>query len=51
MKIKLLHRFQLICGPSREKEPYGNCEKYRSWSGCAGWQRSKLFTNGRFSVY
>ena len=22
-------------GPSREKGPYGNCEKYRFWSACA----------------
>ena len=21
--------------PSREKGPYGNCEKYRPWSACA----------------
>ena len=24
-----------ICDPSREKDPYGNCEKYRHWSACA----------------
>ena len=24
-----------ICDPSRENEPYGNCEKYRPWSTCS----------------
>ena len=23
------------CDPSREKGPYGNCEKYQPWSACA----------------